>query len=62
MKLFSVFGDTIREGIINNLYVSKTKEEAMNRFEKEFGDNYFYYIDAIEIEEIDGYKIYLEVK
>ena len=59
MKLFNVIGETISEGSVCELYVTKTKEEAMDRFKEEFEDTFFHYIYAIEIEEVDGYKIYL---
>ena len=59
MKLFNVIGETVSEGSVCELYVAKSKEEAMDRFEEEFDWNFFHYIDAVEIEEVDGYKIYL---
>lgn len=59
MKLFSVTGFTIRDGNITELYVTNTKEEAIERFNKDY--EYFFHNKAIEeISDVDGYEIVLK--
>lgn len=60
MKLFNVIGKTKRDGIINELYVAKTNEEAIDRFDNIYGGHHhFCSIETEEIDEVDGYKIIL---
>lgn len=59
MKLFKILGESHRDGNESNLYVAKNKEEAIDKFIKEFKYNTFSKIYAEVIEEVDGYIIYL---